>query len=135
MGSPTSRTLDLLRREGFSAAVVEKWIPQARQRKDVFGFGDILAIRRNDVHPNDENDAYAGTWLVQCTSGSNHSSRVAKIISIPEARIWLLIGNRISVVSWSKRGGRWQPRWQEILLQDLDLQTRPDQREPSEDEL
>lgn len=130
MGSPTSRTLDLLRKEGFVAAVVEKWIPQARQRKDVFGFGDIIAIKPrcgglgcSATAAGNVNFCKCGTWLVQCTSGSNHSSRVAKVLAIPEARMWIMVGNRISVVSWTKRGNRWQPRWQEILLQDFGHET------------
>jgi hypothetical protein len=116
MGSPTSRTLELLWREGFVACVVEKWIPQARRRIDAFGFGDILACQsgRRASH-------YVGIWLIQCTSGDNHASRVKKIVETPAAEEWRAAGGRIAVVSWSKRGGRgerklWQPRWEEVVL-------------------
>ena len=41
--TPTAHTLALLRREGYIAAVVEKWLPRVNLRQDVWGFGDVLA--------------------------------------------------------------------------------------------
>jgi len=37
---------------------VERWIPHANRRRDLFGFGDVLAIDRREP----------GFLLVQCTS-------------------------------------------------------------------
>ena len=47
--SPTSRTLEVLREQGYTVAVVEKWNPHARIRQDLFGFIDILAIKRGET--------------------------------------------------------------------------------------
>ncbi len=46
--SPTQRSLALLRKQGWSAYVVERWVAQARKRIDVAGFGDILAWKPNE---------------------------------------------------------------------------------------
>jgi len=35
--SPTARTLTLLRRQGFLAAPVERFIPQVQRKQDLFG--------------------------------------------------------------------------------------------------
>src|SRR5512145_3126336 len=54
---PTKRSLEYLRGQGHLVAVVEKWNPHARVRQDLFGFIDVLAIRRDE------------TLAVQCCSG------------------------------------------------------------------
>lgn len=87
MGSPTQRSLTKLRHEGYSACVVEKWLAPARRRVDAFGFGDILA-----VHP-----AHRCALLVQTTTRDHQADRLAKIYATPDARAWLLAGNRIEV--------------------------------------
>lgn len=101
--NPTARSLIKLRAEGWIASVVEKWVPASPRgfagpivRRDVFGFGDILA-----VHP-----IRRGALLVQSTSnsGGNFSSRVAKIQASAEAKVWLESGNTIHVHGWAKRG-------------------------------
>ena len=97
MKLPTARTLEALRKEGYSAHVVEKWIPQTRRRSDLFGFIDIVAIK--------EDRPILG---VQATSTSNISSRIAKALSIPELRVWLSCGAEFEVHGWSKRGRRGQ---------------------------
>lgn len=94
--TPTKRSLDHLRALGWTCCVVEKWIPQVRQRKDAFGFGDILAVRVGSP----------GATLVQTTTASNMSARIAKIRETAEAGIWLAAGNRILVHGWAKRGPR-----------------------------
>ena len=78
--SPTSRTLQHLRKLGFTAAVVEKWVPRMRRRIDCLGFADILACREG-----------VGIILIQCTGGDggNHAARRAKIINEPRAAAWL----------------------------------------------
>ena len=78
MSSPAQRTLQALRREGYLAAVAEKWNPHSRTRSDRFGFADVLALR-------------AGTRVlaVQATSASNHAARVRKAQALPALRAWL----------------------------------------------
>jgi hypothetical protein len=65
--SPTQRSLEKLRQEGYLCQVVEKWNPHARIRQDLFGIGDILAIRDTE------------TLLVQTTSRGNVNARIRKI--------------------------------------------------------
>ena len=42
--SPTQRSLKLLRDEGYTAQVVERWNPHARVRQDLFGVIDTAAM-------------------------------------------------------------------------------------------
>lgn len=39
--TPTARTLRYLRAQGYAADVTERWIPQARKRRDLWGFCDV----------------------------------------------------------------------------------------------
>jgi hypothetical protein len=103
--SPTELTLKFLRSAGYEAGVVERWIPQARKRIDLFGFADIVA-----VHPN-----IAGTLYVQTTSAANHAGHLAKVCAAPAARIVLGAGNRIWVCTWKKAGRLWEPRIEEVF--------------------
>lgn len=108
MQSPTSRSLAECRRRGWVAQVVEKWIPQARRRVDLWGIGDIIVM-----------DGAPGSLLIQATSGSNHSSRVQKALAEPKLKLWLEAGNRFQVWSWKKVKGRWELRTQAIRLDDI----------------
>jgi len=47
--SPTQRSLEYLREQGYHCEVVEKWNPWKRVRQDLWGWCDILAIRRDEV--------------------------------------------------------------------------------------
>ena len=95
--TPTSRALAECKRCGWLACVVEKWIPQTRQRKDAFGFGDVLVL-----------DGQPGALLVQVTSDANVAARAAKIRGAcrKNAAAWLAAGNRIQVWGYGKRGKR-----------------------------
>jgi hypothetical protein len=68
--TPTQRSLKYLRDEGYLVAIVERWQPFARIRQDLFGFIDLLAIRRDE------------TLAVQVTA-SGVSARVKKIEASP----------------------------------------------------
>jgi hypothetical protein len=97
--SPTARALDLLRKEGWLAGVVEKWIAQTKQRKDLFGFIDIVAIR-----PAFPAHGLRGILGVQATSTENLSHRLDKIRETEAAVTWLLAGGLIEVWGFSKKG-------------------------------
>ena len=87
--SPTSRTLAVLREQGYTVAVVEKWNPHARIRQDLFGFIDILAIKRDE------------TLAVQATA-SGVSARLKKIMDselLPRVRE---AGWTIQIWGWTK---------------------------------
>ena len=114
--TPTSRTLKLLRDEGKIAEVSEKWNCFTNQRKDLFGFIDIVAL---DMEAKT-------TWGIQCTSTSNVNARIKKIcIECREnALAWLKAGNSIEVIGWSKKGAKgkrklWQPRREVLTIQDI----------------
>jgi len=93
MSSPTTRSLKLMREDGFSAAVVEHWNPHAFIRQDLFGWIDIIA-----VHP-----AHPGVAGIQCTSGDNVSARVKKAKGNPALLAWLAAGNSLVVHGWVKK--------------------------------
>jgi len=97
--TPTSRSLAELRKRGYVAEVVEKFNSFTKRRNDLFGIGDILAIREGEV------------LLVQATSGSNTSSRVKKIAD--SEHIGMIRKAGIAVVVWGWRkgaNGRWALR-------------------------
>ena len=107
--SPTARTLDLLRREGFIAAVVEKWLPRVNLRQDVWGFGDVLAA----------NPVNRVVLLIQATTADNVAHRLAKAKGKPELAAWLRSGGRFEVHGWALRGGRWHVRRVAVQAEDL----------------
>lgn len=47
--SPTQRSLAYLREQGYLVAIVERWNPHARIRQDLWGWCDLLAIRKSEV--------------------------------------------------------------------------------------
>ena len=104
--TPTARTLKYLRELGYCADVTERWIPQARKRRDLFGFADLAA-----VHP-----AHPATLYVQTTSGSNHASRRTKLQALSRGEVVKAAGNRVQIISWrrSARSRRWEPRIEEV---------------------
>jgi len=78
--------------------VVERWIPGAKIRRDLFGFGDVLAIRPGEV------------LLVQATTGDHVAHRLAKIAGHENAAAVRAAGIRIVVHGWRKLRGRWTLR-------------------------
>lgn len=96
MSSPTARSLKELRRRGLLADVVERWIPGANIRKDLYGFIDILAIGDGRI---------VG---VQATSSSNMASRIAKIADHANLMAVRGAGIEIWVHGWRKNAaGHW----------------------------
>jgi len=108
--TPTKRSLDLLRREGFTAAVVERRLPRCLITVDAFGLFDLIAVRA-DV---------PGVAGIQTTTGTNHTSRVRKLLGNPTLRTWLAAGNTAEVWSWAKRRERWTCRRQRLAAADFD---------------
>jgi hypothetical protein len=108
--TPTARTLALLRRSGYTAAVVECWIPGANVRRDLFGFADVLAVA---VHREPR------FLLVQCTTSGHVAGRLAKAKGRSELRTWLSAGGAFEVWGWAKRGRTWTVR--RVAVQGIDL--------------
>lgn len=99
--SPTQRALKVLRDQGWTVAIVEKWNPHAKVRQDLFGFIDLLAMKQ-------------GVLLgVQVTSTSNMNARKDKALESPNLRAWLITGNQFEVWGFAKKGPRGKRKlWQ-----------------------
>ena len=98
--SPTQRTLAQLRKEGWHPWIVEKWIPQTKQRLDAWHVADIVALGENEV------------LAVQATSGSNVAARVAKLADSEGLAHLRRAGVRVEVWGWRKlaKTGKWECR-------------------------
>lgn len=92
---PAARTLQEMRKHGYRAQVVEKYVVQTRRRHDLFGFIDIVAL-----------DGKPGVLGIQATVTNSMSARLQKICTecADAAREWLRAGNRIEIHGWAKRG-------------------------------
>jgi len=107
MASPTSRTTRILRAAGYMTSIVEHWNPHARIRQDLFGFGDILAVKKGEI------------LLLQVTTGSNGAKRVKKIFESKTIVPVLESGMHVQVWAWRKlKKGGWLPKITEITLDD-----------------
>ena len=103
--TPTQRSLARLRDEGYVAEVVEKWIPGANLRKDLWGWCDILALNPDCVEP---------ILAVQTTTTANMKKRIDKIVNSETVGIVRKCGISIHVHGWSKKKGRWIVRVQDL---------------------
>lgn len=92
--SPTERTLRWLRKQGYTADVVERRLPHSFVTKDLFGCLDIVAITAES----------RGVLGLQVTSAAHLAERVAKVTAEPRARLWHACGNPLWVVGWAKQG-------------------------------
>ncbi len=96
--SPTQLTLAKVRADGWLAEVVERWVPGANIRKDLWGFVDVLCIRDGEV------------LAIQSTSDSNVSARVKKIAEHPNIAEVRKLNWTLVVHGWRKQGNRWTCR-------------------------
>ena len=107
--SPTARTLEHLRRLGYIATVVERWLPRVQKRRDAFG-ADVLA-----AHPRDK-----ALLLVQATTDTNVSARINKARQLSDVAAWLRAGGLWECWGWSLRDGRWCLRRIALRAEDLE---------------
>lgn len=91
--SPTKLSLDYLASQGYLCAVVEQRIPHTFITRDMFGFIDILAVRRGEI------------LGVQATgdNGGNVAARIRKIAEHENVGAVRESGMRIVVHGWSVR--------------------------------
>jgi hypothetical protein len=100
--SPTARTLERLRTDGYMVQVVERWNQFSHRRVDLFGFVDVLAVGNGE------------TLGVQATSGDHVQDRIAKISGecAGAALRWLAVpSNSLEVWGWRKLKGRGRQQW------------------------
>ena len=120
--SPTSLTLDFLRRQGFTVDVAERWIPRVNIRRDLFHCIDIVAIRAGEP-----------ILAVQATSLTNVSARISKAQASSELAVWLRTGHaRFQVFGWTRRGSEWLPKIVELRADQIEpiVVEKPTRRRP-----
>ena len=94
------RSMKHLRDNGWQVADVEKWIPPRGKmkfgvRKDVWGFGDILACRRSNG-PRE-------IALVQTFPLARWKDHIEKMRTIPEVETWKQAGGLVLVHGWAPK--------------------------------
>ena len=100
--SPTQRSLEYLRELGYHCEIVEKWNSFTKQRKDLWGWCDILAIRKDEV------------LAVQVTDYAV-ADRIKKIQDSTTVALVRDAGIRIEVHGWRKNSkGRYVIRVEDI---------------------
>ena len=120
----TQRSLAYLRKNGWQAAIVEKWIPPRGKmrfgvRVDVWGFGDILACRAN---ASEAGVVYGQIALVQTFPVARWKDHAIKLLHIPELHQWKHCGGLVLLHGWAfkpkdgVRGARktWQLRQESL---------------------
>lgn len=115
--SPTQRTLRALKGLGLVCAIVERWIPRANIRRDLFGIIDIIAL-----------DPARGVVGVQ-SCGNDFSGHDKKIREekVQQSFEWLSTpGTQLELWAWrkvvAKRGGKqkvWRPRIKVYTMADI----------------
>lgn len=97
--SPTQRTLAALRKMGLIVGNVERWIPRAMVRQDLFGWIDLVAL----------DPEHKQIIAIQST-GQDWAGHVRKICEEKKdmVRLWLKCGGRAELWAWRKvrRKGR-----------------------------
>ena len=96
--SPTQRSIALLKERGYLTAIVEKFNPHVGPfgiRQDLFGFGDLLALRKGEI------------LLVQTTSGDHMAERVTKIVEHDNYPRVIESGMQVAVHGWRKLKAGW----------------------------
>jgi hypothetical protein len=110
MASPTARTLQRLRRLGYMAGVVERFVPHPApgHRRDFIGCVDVLAFKVGEP-----------LLAVQATSIANTSARVKKAAALPVLATWIRCGHSFQVWGWAKEGERWKVKIVDLRGEDL----------------
>lgn len=97
--SPMQRTLRWLEEHGWTCEVVEKWVPGANIRRDLWSC-DVLAC-----HPDN------GIALIQVGTGDDFAKHIRKVSDDEGAATFVAAGGAVLVFGWStlNRHG-WTPR-------------------------
>jgi hypothetical protein len=112
--SPTARSVKMLRAEGWLVANVEKTIPHCFIKQDLFGFGDALAVRGNEV------------VIIQVTgdNGGNVMARFHKMKLLPTLWTWLEAETRrVEIHGWGRRGAAGKRKLWRCRIIDVTMQS------------
>ena len=113
MSTPTQRSLEYLRKQGYIVGIVEQTIhfPDKQRpgkmtmfKRDLFNIFDLVAA------------GPGGIIGVQTTSRSNQQSRIQKIQGSREADKWLAAGGHIHVHGWKLAGARGKRKTWEVMV-------------------
>ena len=105
--TPTQKSLEYCRKQGWETDKAEYWNAFARVRKDLFNFVDLVALN-------------GAITAIQTTSTSNMSARKNKILGLPAAKKWLECGGKIEIHGWSKnKSKRWEIKITSIHVTDF----------------
>lgn len=104
--SPTQRSLKYLRDLQWTVEVVEKYNFFSKTRKDLFGFGDLLALRDTDADGIYLDDG-PEILIVQTTTKNNMKARINKITDSPHIALVRKCGILVHVHGWYKLRGKW----------------------------
>ena len=109
--SPTKKSIESLKHQGFLVAITEHFNFFAKRRMDLFGFIDLLALKENEL------------LAVQTTTLENLGTRLAKIKGTPAAVLWLMSpSRRLQIHGWKKGKGKgypWELTTREVHLTDV----------------
>lgn len=94
----TSRSMKLLREQGWShVGSVEKWIPGANVRRDLFGFIDLIALEPR----------IPAVVAIQCYTESARAAHLRKLAELDAktgaVSAWLASNGRLVLHEWRKR--------------------------------
>jgi hypothetical protein len=92
--SPTQRSMQFWRDQGYVVVRVEYWNPFARVRKDFGGFADLIVFSAR---------ALPAIWAVQVTTRPNILARLKKIKQNAAAREWVRAGLGLVIQGWDSR--------------------------------
>jgi hypothetical protein len=113
--SPTARTLEVYRRDGWFIDTVERFNPRTLNRHDFCGFADLIAYKGDETH------------AIQATSTPNMSARFKKIIASPQAAAWSDGKTRkLVIIGWRKYAKpeerrHWRETVQLVLPKDFSV--------------
>jgi hypothetical protein len=113
--SPTQRTLALLKSWGWTAGIVERWVPGAFIRRDLFNIIDIIALTGKEI-----------VGVQSCGEAFAEHQQKIFVEYAKNARLWIGSGGRLFLFGWRplkvKRGGvakRYEPRILEFFPFDF----------------
>lgn len=98
MTPTTKKSLERLRKDGYLCAIVEKWNQFGGVRQDLFGFIDILAIKKGEI------------LGVQTTSKKCVADHIKKMAGHKNLMPVKESGMKIELHGWfmNKKTGKWE---------------------------
>jgi len=103
-----------LRGLGMRVDLAERWIPQARQRKDLFGFADLVALSMS--HDREDGQIVA----IQCVN-THLEDHIRKIAALDAAKDWCAAHGGIEIHNWVKRCSAGRGTRKVWLLERIEL--------------